>query len=63
MLLQQQGLVAVHRRQGQHRQGTASLALASLEGTGKDAVLVTNLPDKGLATGRPLELDFWRMFL
>ncbi len=46
MRLQQQGPVAVHRRQGQHWQGSTSLALVSLEGTGKDAVLVTNLPDK-----------------
>jgi hypothetical protein len=46
MRLQQQGPVAVQRWHGQHWQGSTSLALVSLEGTGKDAVLVTNLPDK-----------------
>jgi hypothetical protein len=61
MLLPLQGPAAVQGCQGQLRQGPRGVdgvgvgVVGGPEGTGTDAVLVTNLWDKGVAAGRFLE--------
>jgi hypothetical protein len=60
----QQGLAAAQRRRSRLKvpHNSVIIAQAGGSGAGKDAALVTNLQDKGMATGRPPEQAFLRMF-